>query len=524
MKLSRVLKDRYFLLLACCAVISSIVALWYLSNQTVFGYDQARDAFYAHSILFNHDFKIIGPTTDIVGVNHGVAWYYFLSIPYFLARQDPQIAVFFLYLLSIGSLPFVWKLSQKLFSDRRISFVATVLYSFSPLVIAMSSWMSNPVLSLYITPPLLLLIWDFNNKTSLRKSFLTGVLYGILIQAEIANVLFLATIPMFVFFLKIKFKISQAAIFILGLTLTLSTYLMVELKFGGRGIKAIIEFIAKSHGSNSSHLNQIFGKYVEFFQQTLFPFQNAVVIILFLISILGFVIAFKKAKRPLTFILIWLSNILLFTLFDSGISHSYFVFIPSIAAGVIFISFLTVKYLRINLLLAIFMLIVIFFQVKTINEWVEDDYSPAAIQRSNTIMRYKQVVDYTYASAKGQPFIINASTNPLYIGTTWEYLYEFYGKQKYGYVPFWGGRSQQGYPGNLPEKPYGEKYRYLILESSIGMDDIYPIKAVYDEDKVSDIIETKNFGYVTVQMRLFHENKGPIEIPAKLKNSPVLYE
>src|SRR5689334_8316689 len=98
MKLLRLFKDKYFILLASCIAVSSTIALWYLSKQTIFGFDQARDAFYAHSILFNHDFKIIGPTTDIVGVNHGVAWYYFLSIPYFLARQDPQIAVFFLYI------------------------------------------------------------------------------------------------------------------------------------------------------------------------------------------------------------------------------------------------------------------------------------------------------------------------------------------------------------------------------------------------------------------------------------------
>lgn len=523
MKLSKIFQDKYLLFLAICICVASFVTIVYLLHQTVFGFDQARDAFYARSIIFDHDIKIVGPTTDIVGVNHGVLWYYVLSLPYLLARQDPQYAVIFFFILSFSTIPIVWKLSQRLNEDRAISLVSTVLYAFSPLVVAFSSWMSNPILSLYIAPLLLILIWDFIKKPTVKRSLIIGILYGILVQSEIANALLLITLPLFVIAFKVKVKLIHFFLFLTGLLISLSSYILVEIKFNGRGIRAILSFLG-NHKRGIPDFGFILGRINDFFNTTTFPFQSFICAVLVVIVFIFLVAHIKRYKKPLIFLLVWLSNILLFTFFQTGVSHSSFVFIPSIAAGAILVGFVIVKMLKNKVLLGVFLLLTVIFQIRMVVSWANDDFSPAAIQRSNTISRYKQAVDYTYRTANNEPFTIVSITNPLFINTTWAYLYEYYGKPKYGYVPFWGGRGQSGYLGSLEEKPFGTKLRYLIIESTIGIPDVYVAKIKYDEEKISDLVEEKRFGYVVVQKRLFHEGKENVAIPPLLKNSPVLYE
>ena len=523
MKLPIFLKERYFLLLLCGVLLAIGVTLRVYYYQTTFGYDMARDAFEAHSIAYHHDLKIMGPGTDIVGLNHGVLWYYVLAIPYALSHQDPQIAAIFFVILSLATIPVVWKLSFALFKDKTLSFVSTLLYAFSPLVIFLSSWMSNPVLCLYVSPPLLLLIWQYIHKPSYKKAFFIGLLYGMLIQSQLANVLLLLTIPLYILFFKLKFRFLNISALLLGLFISLLSYLIVEVKFHGRGIFGALEFLGGHHGGFPK-IQNVLDKFIEFANLTAFPFHN-VLTPAFLILFTGFIVfQFKANKKPVGFLLIWLINILLFTLFSTGVSTSSFVFVPSIAAGVILFSFVFVKILKKKAIIGVVLVILIFFQIAAVFKWQQEEFSPLAIPRSNTVYRDKQIVDYTYKSSQGHAFVINTLTVPLYINTTWAYVYEFYGKSKYGYVPFWGGRGQTGYLGSLPEKPFGSDIRYLILESAIGIPDAYVAKIKYDEEKISDLVEEKHFGYVIVQKRKFYEGKTNVPVPDILKNSNILYE
>lgn len=491
--------------------------------QTTFGYDMARDAYEAHSIIYQHNLKIMGPGTDIVGLNHGVLWYYVLAIPYALSHQDPQLAAIFFVILSIATVPVVWRLSFELFRDKKISFVSTILYAFCPLVIYSSSWMSNPVLCLYASPLLLLLIWLHIHKPTYKKAFFIGLIYGILIQSQLANVLLLFTIPLYIIFFKLKFRVKDFFSLLLGFFISLFSYLVVEVKFHGRGIFGAIEFLNGHHGGFPK-IQLILDKLKEFANLTVFPFNSVLTMVFLMLFAVFIVVNFNKNRKQIGFLLIWLTNMLFFTLFSTGVSTSSFVFVPSLAAGVTLFSFAFVKLLKKDLLVGIILIVIISVQTATVFRWQKEEFSPLAIPRSNTVYRDKQIIDYTYKSSEGQPFVINTLTVPLYINTTWAYMYEFYGKPKYGYIPFWGGRGQTGYLGNLSEKPFGAELRYLILESTIGIPNAYVAKTKYDEERVSDLVEEKHFGYVVVQKRRFHKEKSTVPIPDILKNSDILYE
>ncbi len=523
LKFIKKFQEKYFIFLVVAVLAAMFLTAFYLVTQTIFGYDMARDAFHAYDIFFKHDLMILGPGTDIPGLNHGVLWFYFLVIPYFLAGQDPSKAVVVFFLLSMFTIPFVWLLSERLFKNKTISLVGTVLYSFSPLVVALASWMSNPILCLYATPPLLLVLYSFLAKPSAKKSFVIGILYGVLIQSQLANLLLLITIPMFLVIFRIKPSVKVVFTFLIGITMVLSSYILVEIAFHWRGIAGLLAFLKNHHGSGPK-FQFMADKWIEFFNLTTFPFAETVVILCIFLSLFLLIRNYRNAKKPLTFLLVWLSNILFFTYFDTGVSHSSFVFIPSIVAGVLLISYLFVVTFKNKYLIGIVVATVVLFQLNTVITWQRNEFSPAAIQRSNTTYRYKQVVDYTYKNSGENNFTIVTVTNPLFINTTWAYLYEFYGKRKYGYEPFWGGKGQTGYPGNLVEKPFGTRDRYLIIESTIGVPSIYVTKAIYEEDRVSDIVEEKKFGYVIVQKRVLVESKSKIPIPEELKNSSILYE
>jgi len=126
------------------------------------------------------------------------------------------------------------------------------------------------------------------------------------------------------------------------------------------------------------------------------------------------------------------------------------------------------------------------------------------IQPGLLITDEKRAVDYIYKEADGQPFSINALGVPLYIDTTWSYLFESYGQAKYGYLPVWGGRLAPGFAGNLKNETSRSnlpKLQFLILEPAEGIQP-YQIKAFRTEENYfSKPIKGKDFGELYVEVR-----------------------
>ena len=133
-------------------IFSVIFAIYGLSKQLVFGFDQARDAYEAYAIWHNHDFKILGPSSDIQGVHHGVLWYYVLVAPYLIGSGNPTIVAAIFFVLSYLTIPLCGYLTYKLFRNFHLALLAAVLYGSSPLFQVFTRWLSNPLMSLYIVP------------------------------------------------------------------------------------------------------------------------------------------------------------------------------------------------------------------------------------------------------------------------------------------------------------------------------------------------------------------------------------
>ncbi len=110
-----------------------------------------------------------------------------------------------------------------------------------------------------------------------------------------------------------------------------------------------------------------------------------------------------------------------------------------------------------------------------------------------------QVVDYTYQKSKGEPFAINAVTYPLYYNGLWAYLYNWYGREKYGYIPGWLGGDQLHPYDLLPSSKKQEKIIFMIISETPRIPEVYKNLGKTWVSKNGKLIEEKKFSGFTVQ-------------------------
>src|SRR5438270_451355 len=79
----------------------SIVIRWYKLDQFFyFGFEQGRDAAVIRDIVLHHDFRLVGPQTDIPGVFHGAYYYYLFVLPWLVSHGNPLALAFTMVVLS----------------------------------------------------------------------------------------------------------------------------------------------------------------------------------------------------------------------------------------------------------------------------------------------------------------------------------------------------------------------------------------------------------------------------------------
>ena len=128
------------------------------------------------------------------------------------------------------------------------------------------------------------------------------------------------------------------------------------------------------------------------------------------------------------------------------------------------------------------------------------------IQKDMILSNQLKAIDYTYQKANGNAFSINSLTVPLWVNTTWSYLYNWYGLEKYGYLPEWQGRDQVGRLGNnLPGASEDTKLHFFIKEPPQGLLKFHQETEAQAEDARSKLVEEVGFGDLMVQQRIIKE-------------------
>lgn len=515
-------KKDLFILIVCIAVIlfSFVYSLSLVSSQIVFGFDQARDAYEAYGIWHNHHIKILGPSSDIPGINHGVLWYYVLAVAYFIGGSLPEGAVYVLLLALYASLPLFWYFTYKMTQNIRVTAVAVAAYAMSPLYISFTHWLSNPTIALFISPVILYLLWKYVDKRTGIVAFLIGFFYGLLIQTDFGFIVLLFTLPLYYYVFRIRLELKNLFLIFCGLVIGTATFFITYLKFHTPIISIISHFVLGGAGKDAAIVTTLLNlvdNFIRILTITYLPLPQ--LLTLFVLLFIGFVYRkkiFIPQDRVLSLLGIWLPGIAILFIFNHGSLSATFLYAPFLyPLAILFAIVLTRIVTDIRILLPIFIGIGI-LQFMVSMQWSAHANSPLSVQQGMTTNHERELVNYVYQSAQNKPFVISTVTNPLSINTTWSYLFDFYGKPKHGYVPYFWGKSQNGYLGDLPMQEDLTKptQRYLIIEPDAGIDAYWIKHSIGEEDLLSDVIEEKKFGNFTVQKRVFHPNKGKVATPA----------
>lgn len=487
-------------------LIAVILRFLFFPTNTQFAYDQARDAITSQQIL-KGKLKIIGPpSTANPNLNHGALFYYIAGPIYYLSYGNPEGISVFLRIYNAFGVLIIFTIASIL-ANKRIGLIAAFLYTISFEQTQYALFLGHPAMAVLTT---MLFYLGFSVLIFQKKSWglvLAAIGFGLSMQFHI-GLLFLAPSFFIYPFLfrkqlpKISPKILIASM--LGLALTIATFILAEIKYHFRMSYGLLSIFSQETAratnriSAFQNLNFIINRYIND-NLISFPFHGVGTLILGIAFY--WTIKRKSSRNSGIFLLMWfLWGLIPYFLSNSQI---YYYSIGTSASLLILGAFIIDHILRSNKLLGIVLLIIVLFS----NLRLISHYNPQGSINSITsqdgmlLTDQKDIIDYTYKKADGQQFAVNALTIPYNINTTWSYLYDWYGRKKYGYTPIWGGNHANGYPTRLlvnNSRSTLPKIRFLIVEPTQGLQEVVINDFLREEGYFTTIVSTAFAGKLKV--------------------------
>lgn len=462
-----------------------------LPANTIVGFDQARDLFSSSEIL-SGDLKFIGPTAgNNTNLHHGIAWLYFL-VPSIMFSKNPISPVIWNSFFNASSAIVLYFIAKTLFKSNKAGYIAAILTSISYYFVSYSGWLSNPTVTLLTVPLFFLGILKYKEEKSWGLP-LAFFFLGLSIQFELFFLYLIPTFLILFFVLKLKLPNLKLSIFsILALTLSLSTMIATEIKFGFAGVISLLHAGDSVGGiQKANFLSQFVTRFFETFSQTLFPTAPFIAVQILVI----FIILFLIYKRS-WFLLVYLLSpaIMLFL----GYHNAPWFLIGLPPAIILSLAFVLDK-LKFNFLIIIILVLLTFVNFTTMNNEHGTGQKLLEPDKSAILSTQIAAMDYTYQKSAGEIFAIDTITNPLYINAVWAWNYDWYWK-RYGYKPtFLGG--DQTHPYDTLSKASGkEKYFFIITDQTSRIPPVYKQNAVNSMKKKAKLIEEKEFDGITVSM------------------------
>lgn len=441
------MKTWHYFLLAIIIVIGA----WFrmggiITNSFPFTYDVGRDMLEVSRIVYGHKLTLIGPTTGLTGLFYGPWWYYILSIPFLISGGNPQFVAFFIVFTGILTILFMYYLGKKI-EGKSLGLILAFFCSFSPAMVGISSQIWNPnLIPFFVVLVLLLINKIFLINKSNNKYFLAlGLLLGLILDLEVVfgAVFIIGVLLSIVILFWNKIKLRSYLYILLGFLFVVLPRFLFEIRHNFIMTRSVIENFNKQPSANNNffnydHIIDVLKTLKNLFDAT-FTGQNAIlgfVIILFLLAGLS---VYKNIDQKKQFYLKFSSIILLtffivLSFFSGAIWSHYLVGIPIlyILIASLMISIIRKK-IKISVPIIISTLLILFvIYIKDLNvsislkpSWEGD----AAVYRNQLA-----VIDYIYLNAGGKKFNYVAYTPAVY-DYPYQYLFAWYGKNKYGYIP-----------------------------------------------------------------------------------------
>lgn len=486
-------------------ILALVLRFLFFPNNVYFGYDQARDS-YASLEILKGELKLIGPPSSFnENLFHGPLIYYIYAPIYYFSNLNPETVSFVFRVLNALGIFLVFGIGVALF-NKNVGIIAALLFALSFEQTQYSLFLSHPSLAvLGVLLYYLGLSWLIFKRKS-EGLILTFLGLGLAIQFHYVNLFLLLGLVSYLIIFRENLLISKKIV-VLSLStffLIISSFIISEIKFNFRGVKALFEILSgiTNPSISNSHiiLSSTFNRMIQDnFTSSTIPIFSMILGILFIKFIFQ-----KSSRSPLIFLGIWFTNGLIAYILSKSTSYYYN---PGTSVSlIIFFSFLISLLFKKNVYLESVIIILIacnnFVLIKSQNKLgPNQDF---VIQPQMLTVYEKKVLDYCYQNAQNEAFAINALTSPLFISTTWSYLFEWYGKETYKYLPVWGGKIASGFYNGLPTDSSRSDLpdkQCLIIEPTNGISEHDKNNFLREEDYFSKVEDEKKIGNFTVQFR-----------------------
>ncbi len=496
-------------------ILACAIRFLYFPENVYFGFDQARDAFESLDIYKNFNFKIIGPSTAAENLFHGPLYWYLIGPFYWLSGGNPEIpAAFLLILNALGVFSIFW--IGKILFNPVAGVLAGFLYAVSFEQTQYALYFGNPA-------PAVLTVMTFyaglaffvfkKNWIGLPVSLFA---LGLSIQFEFfliyLSFIFVIIVAIFKKEIIPQMTIPRILVSLFSFSISVSTFVLAEIKFGFRTVTTLIETFT-SIGKFQSETFPLFAywnKLILHVNDNLVTGNKTTQVLILSTLLLYFfylILNKKNSYKQITFLIIWfLSSIFLFLFGIPKLYYSNIGIAPALLLLVAYIIskiYVSKKPIAITLMIVILVSNLVLISERNSKGVINDIY----VQEGMLLSREKQALDFIYQQANKKPIVVSALTMPLKINTTWAYLFNWYGKNNYGYLPYWAGEAAPGYPGFLPSwQSQEEEYiMFSIIEPTRGVRYAFVEQYLSEQEQYGTVVEEKFFGdkssWLIVQLR-----------------------
>lgn len=220
-----------------------VVALFFRASRALelfaYGHDQDLAGWFVRDIVENHHLRLIGQETSVHGVYIGPLWYYSIVPFYVLLGMNPASGLFVSILVGLVTVFSIWYVVKSIFSPR-VGLFSALIYAAS-FVLVMTDREVNPTISVVLWS-----VWFlFSLHLILKKKtaeglMLTAFLFAVSWQINLAFVILIPVSILALLVSKSRPSISSIRNAILVGLVSLSPFLLFEVKNGFLQTRAIL--------------------------------------------------------------------------------------------------------------------------------------------------------------------------------------------------------------------------------------------------------------------------------------------
>lgn len=453
------------------------------NGNFLFNMDNARDMVDVREMVVLGKLRLTGPTSAIEGLFNGPLWYYMLAIPFILTGGNPYGSIVMeIFLWAIGGfflLKLVGRFGKWLIVPIGLLWVAsdyvvlTNLYAFNP----------NPVILL--TPLFIYLLAEYIQRDKGILLVLVFLLAGLFFNLEMNFGVFTPLIILVSLILTKKMALKSrwfwmgAGVFIL----TILPQIIFDLRHQFIMSKAIIRHLSENQNSGFNFFQTFFDS----FSATLMNHK-----IFTGITLVSLIFALKRNPVVIVAWMLILIPFLGYLILPVTVNSWHLG--AEMAAAAVLVGFLIKRF-------PVFSVFIIFFALSNMVNFFLHDFGKPNMDPS----LYKNeiaAIDYVYEYANGKNFKVYTYLPSVY-DYPYQYLFWWYGKNKYGYIP-----GEYVYSSNKPQYIPGQDKFQGSQENFSGL--VFLIKEP-DRNDTRSGWEGPFAKLVTVQKQMV----GPIEVEIK---------